>query len=137
MIPRAMKNLFRSLIYDRWKYGCNRMDMYGLHVQFSVYMLPRVTYLIENLGISTHIPPLRNLNFTGEIDGTMTIDEWRIILEHIQFALAYDTGEALWNKIPSRISSDYDEYAAQVTAWENRYRMGLRYLGLYYSDIWG
>lgn len=109
------------------------MDMYGLHVQFSVYMLPRITYLIENLGDTAHIPELRNIN-TTEIDGTMTIDEWRTILEHIQFALSYDAGVY---KVPNRISNDYGEYVVQTTAWENRYRMGLRYLGLYYSDLWG
>ena len=123
--------------YDNYKYGCDRKDMRHMHTLFSEFMLPRIDYLIKNLEHSSHTP-LR-LNESGEVVGTLSVQEWHSILVEIRYALLQDVEPAkivIDGQVPHNLVQ-VSAYLQNVEKDSLRYRNGLLLLGRYYSDLWG
>lgn len=136
VVPNVFVRVWHWL-RDSYVYKCNRNHMRCMHVMFSKYMLPRITYLLRNLDASVHLPC--KYNHDGVAVGTLTLTEWREILQHIHYSLTLDVhGGATFSthKLPCNLS-EVSEYMIQAQAQENKYKKGFLYLGIYYTEIWG
>lgn len=126
-----VRDMVDNVRYGCW--GCNRSNMRMFNTQFSAYMLPRVTYLIDHMDVGgTNVPDLLD-PVSGNSIGTMSVDEWRNVLLDIQFALQYDTTGI---NLPRGNNWDTEEYLDIEMPKIRRFSLGMRQLGLYYSYLW-
>lgn len=125
-----------KLLYDSVKYRCNRRIMSRMHKVFSGYMIGHIRYLINNIEYSNNVP--NSVDGEGNVNGTMTKDEWVKILRNIEYSLNYDINNTEYNSnnLPNN-NNEVIEFLNKQEQDEKKYKQGLILLGRYYGDIWG
>lgn len=133
MIIKVIEEYIR-LLYDTIRYGCNRRMMRRMHKEISGYIVEQIRYLIQNIDYSSNIP--NSVDNEGNVNGTMSKQEWLEILSQIEYSLSYDINKRYNNELPENIA-EVGEYLNKQEQEEKKYKQGLMLLGRYYSDIWG